>query len=277
METKFLKGEPNMIFRSKTAAAGLLVCCLAAAFAVHGDNPQSSSAPVQSAQDIEDLPVLAQIRTVYPFSSDIADPNLPINTREEKTDDEKKTEDSKNRAEDQDSPVPDSSDSADSAGDEADAPRTAADREETETQEMPAVQSETEDAGQVDDGIWHITYVNSYMSSSAPADGSIGLWADGWFIVHNYTPNGEMLQSEPEMIELDGRIYRLSDTWVSGDGLSQEEVARIRANNGVTFQTCLSDSTNLMVHYNPVGDGYPYQFESYPYTVNDGEGIGYYR
>lgn len=127
-----------------------------------------------------------------------------------------------------------------------------------------------------DDGIWHIHYIPTRGALSAPADGEIGLWADGWFIAHSGLENGDRIATFPPRVEVDGRTYHLSDTWVSEDAITPQEVARIRANDGIAFQTCIDDATNWMAHYEPDGAGYGYQFTNYPYTVNDDASIGYY-
>lgn len=149
---------------------------------------------------------------------------------------------------------------------------------QSSSQEMAFTKAETEPAAPAvhDDGIWHIQYVDVQGAGSAPADGSIGKFADGWFIMHSGMANGEKLKTMPEYVEVDGQTYHLTDAWMSGDGISEDEIARIRANNGITFQTCIDDATNQMVHYDPVdGPGYPYHFENYPYTYNDGVIFGY--
>ncbi len=142
---------------------------------------------------------------------------------------------------------------------------------------VPAVAAEQSDAQPVDNGIWSISYCYSFGAADAPADGSIGLWAEGWFIVHDYMPNGQKITSLPAMVEVDGQIYRYSTHWYSGMYITTEEVARVRANGGITFQTCSVNNTNLMVHYDPVGGAYPYSFENYPYCSSDTEAVGYYR
>lgn len=120
------------------------------------------------------------------------------------------------------------------------------------------------------DGIWHITYVPAWGAGSAPADGSIGIWADGWFIAHSGMINGDTIASLPQYVEVDGQVYAMTDTWVSGDSVDTNEIARARANNGIVFQTCITDTTNRLVHYEPVnGAGYAYNFTSFPYTTQD--------
>lgn len=124
-----------------------------------------------------------------------------------------------------------------------------------------------EDLEEFAEGPWHVDYVPCWGSNSAPVDGSVGLWADGWFIAHSHMPNGDMIASQPAYVEVDGQIYALKDSWVSDDYVTTDEVARARANNGIVFQTCITDTTNRLVHYEPVdGPGYPYDFYSYPYT-----------
>ncbi|MBF0580573.1 hypothetical protein IM774_12565 [Erysipelotrichaceae bacterium RD49] len=120
------------------------------------------------------------------------------------------------------------------------------------------------------DGIWHITYVPAWGAGSAPADGSIGIWADGWFIAHSGMINGDTIASLPQYVEVDGQVYTMTDTWVSGDSVDTNEIARARANNGIVFQTCITETTNRLVHYEPVnGAGYAYNFTSFPYTAQD--------
>lgn len=147
---------------------------------------------------------------------------------------------------------------------------------EEQTNEPAAQMADPAAAAAADDGIWHISYVNSRGTADAPFDGSIGLWADGWFIAHNNMPNGDKIATMPQRVEVDGKTYHLSDSWIGNDSITPEELARIRANNGITFQTCQTDSTNYMVHYDPDGEGYNYQFAHFPYTVNDDSTIGYY-
>ena len=126
------------------------------------------------------------------------------------------------------------------------------------------------------DNVWHINYVPAWGADAAPDDGSIGIWADGWFIAHSGMVNGDKTASLPQYVEVDGQVYTMTDTWVSGDTVSTDEIARARANNGIVFQTCITDTTNRMVHYDPIsGPGYAYNFSSYPYTVHDGEVFGY--
>ncbi len=125
--------------------------------------------------------------------------------------------------------------------------------------------------------IWSISYVPWQGADSAPLDGSIGLWADGWFIAHRHTPNGQKIASFVPKIELDGQLYIMDDTWISSDEITLEEIARIRANNGITLQTCIDEVTNYMVHYRPAPgfSGYSYCFSQYPYTIHDTLAIGY--
>lgn len=124
--------------------------------------------------------------------------------------------------------------------------------------------------------LWHVEYVSCRGEPSAPADGSIGEWADGWFVAHSNTPNGNMIASFPAKVEVDGRIYHLAEKWIAQDLITTEEVARIRAKDGIVFQTCINEDLNWMVKYEPDRAGYGYQFARFPYTVNDDESIGFY-
>lgn len=126
------------------------------------------------------------------------------------------------------------------------------------------------------DGIWHISYVPAWGAASAPADGSIGIWADGWFIAHSGMINGDTIASLPQYVEVDGQVYTLTDTWVSGDSADTNAIARARANHGIVFQTCITETTNRMVHYEPVNSaGYDYHFTVYPYTTQDAVVFGF--
>ena len=131
-------------------------------------------------------------------------------------------------------------------------------------------------AAQVDDGIWHVSYLPAWNAAAAPADGSIGIWADGWFIAHSHMPNGDKIASLPQYVEVDGQVYELRDTWISTDHVDTDTIARARANNGIVFQTCITDDTNRMVHYEPIqGPGYAYDFTSFPYTTTDAVLFGF--
>ncbi|MBF0579548.1 hypothetical protein IM774_07120 [Erysipelotrichaceae bacterium RD49] len=126
------------------------------------------------------------------------------------------------------------------------------------------------------DGIWHISYVPAWGAASAPEDGSIGIWADGWFIAHSGMVNGDTIAALPQYVEVDGQVYTLTDTWVSGDSADTSAIARARANHGIVFQTCITETTNRMVHYEPVNSaGYDYHFTVYPYTTQDAVVFGF--
>ncbi len=141
----------------------------------------------------------------------------------------------------------------------------------------PAAQSEAApQAAPAVDPVWHVAYVNCFGAGSAPADGSVGQWAEGWFIAHNYMPSGQMISSMPEFVEIDGRVYQFAYSWTADDSITEAEIAQIRANGGITFQTCITDSLNLMVHYNPTDAAYPYSFTNYPFCATDGAALGYY-
>ncbi|MDE5758691.1 MAG: hypothetical protein K2H85_08785, partial [Allobaculum sp.] len=129
----------------------------------------------------------------------------------------------------------------------------------------------------IEEEIWSISYIPWQGADSAPLDGSIGLWADGWFIAHRHTPNGQKIASFVPKIEVDGQLYIMDDTWISSDEITLEEIVRIRANHGLTLQTCIDDVTNYMVHYRPAPgfSGYSYCFSQYPYTVHDTLALGY--
>lgn len=127
-----------------------------------------------------------------------------------------------------------------------------------------------------EDPVWHLSYIPWFNALEAPENGEIGLWADGWFIAHRHTPNGAKIATLVEQIEVDGQLYVLDDAWISTDLITQDEVARIRAKGGITLQTCIDQTTNQMVHYAPLGAGYPYTFVQFPYTIHDTPAIGYW-
>lgn len=130
---------------------------------------------------------------------------------------------------------------------------------------------------QPQDNIWHVSYSRQYGVGSAPADGSVMEWAQGWFAAHRGMWGGEMIASCPPYVEVDGRVYKFAYSWVDDDDIYEEDVRQVRADNGISFQTCITETTNLMVHYVPVGAGYPYSWEIYPYVTTDGEYIGFWR
>lgn len=120
--------------------------------------------------------------------------------------------------------------------------------------------------------IWHINYIPWFYAESAPADGSVGMWLPGYFVAHNNTPNGNMIASQPQYVEVDGQIYHLVSAIVDNDDLGDWQFLYARANNGIVLQTCITDDTNWFLHYEPVAgySGYPYQWTIYPYCVGDG-------
>lgn len=100
--------------------------------------------------------------------------------------------------------------------------------------------------------VWHVSYVSSYGSSSAPDDGSVGEWADGYFIAHDWSANGERIAACPTYVEVDGQLYRfVGSTTFTRDTYYEDGPEQFtHADGGIGFQTCYG-SVYLVTHYVP--------------------------
>lgn len=126
----------------------------------------------------------------------------------------------------------------------SDEPVEAAVAETTETTEAAA---EDEPAD-----VWHVSYIPYYGASSAPDDGSVGEWADGYFIAHDWSANGVMIMSCPEYVEVDGVLYEFagSTTYTRDTYYEDGPEAFAHAGGGIGFQTCYG-TVYLVTHYVP--------------------------
>lgn len=99
--------------------------------------------------------------------------------------------------------------------------------------------------------IWYAEYYNNYYSASAAEDGSLTQWADGYFIAHDWSYNGQMIARKPSTVVINGRSYHyVSSIVVSRDTMWEEVSSFVLANGGIGFQTCTSGGY-LITHYEP--------------------------
>lgn len=99
--------------------------------------------------------------------------------------------------------------------------------------------------------IWYVSYVNSYHTAEAPADGSVGLWESGYYIAHDWSANGRKIKSCVPYVNVDGVTYKyVSSQYVSRDTYWSDVEAFVHANGGIGFQTC-AGNTYFISHYEP--------------------------
>lgn len=107
---------------------------------------------------------------------------------------------------------------------------------------------------QGDDGVWHLQYHNDYGSASGDANGALTQWADGYYVAHDWSANGQRISSQPEYVEVDGQTYRLAGSQeVSRDTTWEDIEGWVHQNGGIGMQTCVEGGGYLVNHYEPVG------------------------
>lgn len=119
---------------------------------------------------------------------------------------------------------------------------------EQRSEQIASIQPAQAEKGQP---VWYVSYVNCRGADSAPADGSVGLYKDGWFVAHSHLWGGMMIASQPEYVVVDGITYQRAYSKIIGEheypGMEEE----IHFQDGIMFQTCAGPENNLLVFYHP--------------------------
>ena len=94
--------------------------------------------------------------------------------------------------------------------------------------------------------------VPSFDSEAAPDDGAVGLWAEGYYIVHSYAPEGQAVLSmqEGDAFEIDGVTHEVEGVLTISQFAQLGEVYEAAGSDRYTFlQTCVPDSDWVRVVY----------------------------
>ena len=148
---------------------------------------------------------------------------------------------------------------------------------EDTTPAAPSEKAEIQDEGPVDDGVWHISPIWWFGYDSAPADGSIGEYAEGLFTAHRYSANGEKIASHPAIVEVYGQRYAYSYTKVLSYNSPESDMTESyfrewRQNGGIMLMTCEPAAGYFQANsYVPLDGSYPYNFTIFPYVTSDGD------
>lgn len=98
---------------------------------------------------------------------------------------------------------------------------------------------------------WTVSYVPSYGTAAAPADGSVGEWQTGYYIAHDWSANGRRIASKPAHVIVNGQVYHYVSSMVVPPDTSWASVTDfVYANGGIGFQTCYGEN-RLITHYEP--------------------------
>mgnify|MGYP003191474347 CR=1 FL=1 len=103
-------------------------------------------------------------------------------------------------------------------------------------------------------GVWSPTYTKAYGTRAAASDGSLTEWADGYYIAHDWSANGQAIASKPQTVQMNGKTYRYAGCTTAHTGDDADPyLAYARSDGGIGFQTCYgSDGTVIVTHYVPV-------------------------
>jgi hypothetical protein len=94
--------------------------------------------------------------------------------------------------------------------------------------------------------------VESWLTEEAPEDGSIGRWADKYYVVHSYSPYGAaVLNIQPgEWYMLDGRShYVVGAITIAKSSTIGDVYAQTGSRNWTFIQTCVPGEDNNRVVY----------------------------
>ena len=98
---------------------------------------------------------------------------------------------------------------------------------------------------------WTVSYVPSYGTVAAPADGSVGEWQPGYYIAHDWSANGRRIASTPAQVIVNGQVYHYVSSMVVPPDTPWASVSGfVYANGGIGFQTCYGEN-RLITHYEP--------------------------
>lgn len=105
-------------------------------------------------------------------------------------------------------------------------------------------------AVQADDGTWYVDYSVNHRTYDLGS--GLTEWEDGYYVAHSNTSSGQNISGKPGSVVVNGISYHYVSSITVSPGTTWQEVeAYVRANNGIGFQTCNSDGTYLITHYEP--------------------------
>lgn len=115
---------------------------------------------------------------------------------------------------------------------------------------------QAEKASQNKNSIWKPVYRRDIDSLIADPNGAMTEWKENFFVAHSWSRNGKMIASMPRYVFIKERTYQFISYRVvlPKDQFWELHESYVYQNNGVGFQTCLSDGTGriYVTHYEPV-------------------------
>ena len=101
------------------------------------------------------------------------------------------------------------------------------------------------------DGTWYVDYSSGYHSYSFGS--GVYEWEDGYYVAHSNNSNGSQIASKPNTVVVNGITYQyVSSISVPPGTMWQDVKDFVHANGGIGFQTCQSDGSYLITHYEPI-------------------------
>lgn len=98
--------------------------------------------------------------------------------------------------------------------------------------------------------IWYVgPYGVDFGATEAPADGSVSLWRDNFYVCHSWAPGGKRIASKPDYVVVDGVEWEYDDAiLVTRDTDPYWAIDWGAAAGGPVFQTC-SGPYYMLVRY----------------------------
>ena len=100
------------------------------------------------------------------------------------------------------------------------------------------------------DDTWYIDYTDGWHTYDLGT--GVTQWDTGYYVAHSNTESGRIIASIPDSVVVDGiSYYYVSSTSVYPGTCWEDVEGFVHENGGIGFQTCQSDGTYLITHYEP--------------------------
>ena len=97
-------------------------------------------------------------------------------------------------------------------------------------------------------GVWTPSYGYANCNQGAVDQGGLWEWTPGYYAAHNYTPEGQMIASTPNEVNIGGRTYVYSHTEYGSHNDAYIPAHRLAGDGSIWMQTCINGAGDFMVN-----------------------------
>ena len=97
-------------------------------------------------------------------------------------------------------------------------------------------------------GTWTPSYGYANYDQGAIDSGGLWEWTNGYFAAHSYTPEGRMIASTPNEVNIGGRTYVYDHTEYGSHNDAYIPDHRLNGDGSIWMQTCVNDAGDFMVN-----------------------------